>query len=182
LCGVSRNDKRLFVGALCGIAFSLALAILLRHYVHWPVVWRWLESMPGLYSLTISALVCQLGGVVLVVWEVSQANWRLLWLDHWFGELAKEMATIDPKALAEQAATQSQTKFLTPELSARLLLPYLAYKRDYGYLVGVTDILRTYPLLTRKRPTAPAWLGPTLLLLGIVFAGAAGLLGIASPR
>jgi hypothetical protein len=196
---VSRDDKRLFAGALCGIASSVALSFLLRHhYAHWPVavrhwlvvVWHWLDSKPGLYSLTISGLVCQLGGVVLVVLEISRSNWRLWWLDHWFAELGKQVDSFDPKALAQEATAQHHNKRLSegqrtvfsPELSARLLQPVLVYQKDIRYLVGVTNILRTFPRLTHERPAAPAWVGPTLLLLGIVFAGTAGLVGIAAPR
>jgi hypothetical protein len=199
LCGVDQDDKRLFVGALCGIAFSTAVSFLLRHhYVHWPAgVGHWLRSKPALYSLSISGLVCQLGGVVLVVVEISRSNWRLWWLDYWFTELGKKMDAIDPKALAEQQAAayvqgktlsqeQPKKRFVTPEVLARIAQPMvawdIAHKKNVTYLEGATNILRTFPRLTRERPAAPAWIGPTLLLLGIVFAGAAGLLGIAAPH
>ncbi|OBJ53723.1 hypothetical protein A9W94_22705 [Mycobacterium asiaticum] len=180
---MGRADRRLLIGALCGLALILASSFLLRHDLHWSAVWRWvLAPRRGLMALTVAGLVCQLGGVVLVVAELTRASWRLGWLDHWFGELGKLTDAIDPEAMAqEEAAKQNKSSAqgvysIGAELVTPIYAAYLANWKQLNYLFHVTSILRTYSELPRLRPAAPAWIGPTLLLLGIVFTGAAGMM------
>lgn len=197
------------VGALVAIAVCVAAGLLLRH-VHWPdvwewlrpvrdwvgaragatweyrrpqveAVWRWLNSWAGLFTLAGVAVVFQLAGVVLVVHDVRFAARRMAWMDHWFMELERRMAAQDPKQQAKEIARGPGGG---GDEWAFFYELFTMYNRDFAYLEGATNILRDFHRLSPGPGawwTAP-WLGPALLLAGIVFGGAAGLLQIDSPR
>ncbi|BBZ43970.1 hypothetical protein [Mycobacterium parmense] len=154
----------------------------MRRDVHWPAVWRGLESQGGLFILTSAAIVFQAAGVLLVVWELSQAKWRMIWFDHYLAELSRMTDEVAPKALAEKAAAQHSGRIFSATVLKPILERIASYEKDKLYLVGTTNILKMYAQLPVLVPTAPAWVGPTLLLLGIGFGGAANLLGIVAPH
>lgn len=166
---IGRGTARQVIGALCGIGLVVGVVVLLRS-VHWPAVVHWLRSPTGLYVQSGAALVLQFSGGVLVVRDVVRAEKNLAWLDYWFAEL-EQVTDTDMQA---RRAAEGDESFYEPLFQAEF---------RFRKLAGATSILAGYQSRMRSGRawltwTLLTWIGPALLLLGIVLAGTAGLFGI----
>ncbi len=164
---MGRGTARQVIGALCGIGLVFGALVLLRS-VPWPAVLHWLRSPTGLYV--------QSGAPVAVLrWsprgrDVVRAEKNLAWLDYWFAEL-EQVTDTDMHA---RRAAKGDESFYEPlfqaEFRFRKLEGATSILAGYQSKIGSGRAWLTWTLLT--------WIGPALLLLGIVLAGTASLFGI----
>lgn len=181
----------------------MGVALVLRR-VDWIGVattgWGWLNAWPGLFTLTVSALVCQLAGVVLVVQDLRHytRNQRLLVkmqrnIQGAFTNVTRERdaywaAERQEKETEARKQMKSWAAFTTPKgadgavkmmIGAVEFAKYLEHmNRQLWRVENLVEGLSLYTMEFRDTRTWAAWAGPLLLVAGIAFGSGAALLAL----
>ncbi|WP_458319586.1 hypothetical protein [Mycolicibacterium brisbanense] len=166
-----RADVWVLVGGLSGIGLCIAVGLLLRGVDDWPGVWVAVRRPGFLYALTGAALVAQLVGVALVIQDLHRYHRHLGMLMHILRTIEAAHNNIDKEEMAREAAQGN-------EWFAQMIRPVTDVSLRVGRLELMMQGLAAYHREFRDPRPWVTWSGPVLLFAGIVFGGAAALLGI----